>query len=360
MRSFKNETIRNIMNDQKHKKVPNIQDVARHADVAVGTVSRVLNESPGVKAATRQRVLKAISELDYSPNLIARSMTSKQTGSVGVIVPFFTRPFYSEVLRGVEVMLTQAGREFVLYNIQSSEQGDSYFRTLPKQRKLDGLLSISLYPSDDIAAGFKNAGLPVVLVDACHSRLTSLVVNNIEGAYQAIKCLIEYGHRRIGFINGIAEGDFHFNPGNDRRIGMLYALDEAGLPHEPDLMLTAQWDRQGGRRAAMQLLTRPDRPTAIFAANDLQAVGVLEAAKALNITVPDDLSVIGFDGIELSEIMELSTVQQPMKYMGELGAKKLIEQIENSADRSFPPELIHLYPSLIVRRTIATPSALHV
>jgi DNA-binding LacI/PurR family transcriptional regulator len=258
----------------------------------------------------------------------------------------------------VEVMLTQAGRELVLYNVQSNEECDSYFRKLPKQRKVDGLLVISLYPDDAIAAGFKNAGLPVVLVDAYHPRLTSLVVNNVEGAYQAVKCLIEHGHRRIGFINGISEGDFHFNPGNDRFIGLHRALGEAGLLYEPDLVLTAEWDRQGGRRAALQLLTRPDRPTAIFAASDLQAVGVLEAARSLNMSVPDDLSLVGFDGIELSEIMELSTVQQPMKYMGELGAQKLIEQIEGSANAGSPPELIRLQPSLIVRRTISTPPPL--
>ena len=346
------------MNEQRQEKIPTIQDVARCANVAVGTVSRVINDSPGVKPATRQRVLAAVEALDYSPNLIARSMTSRRTDAVGVIVPFFTRPFFSEVLRGVEVMITQAGRELVLYNVQSNEQCDSYFRKLPKQRKVDGLLVISLYPDDAIAAGFKNAGLPVVLVDAYHPRLTSLVVNNVEGAYQAVKCLIEHGHRRIGFINGMSEGDFHFNPGNDRFIGLHRALGEAGLLYEPDLVLTAEWDRQGGRRAALQLLTRPDRPTAIFAASDLQAVGVLEAARSLNMSVPDDLSLVGFDGIELSEIMELSTVQQPMKYMGELGAQKLIEQIEGSANAGSPPELIRLQPSLIVRRTISTPPPL--
>ncbi len=327
------------MNEQRQGKIATIQDVARCANVAVGTVSRVINDSPGVKPATRQRVLAAVEALDYSPNLIARSMTSRRTDAVGVIVPFFTRPFFSEVLRGVEVMITQAGRELVLYNVQSNEQCDSYFRKLPKQRKVDGLLVISLYPDDAIAAGFKNAGLPVVLVDAYHPRLTSLVVNNVEGAYQAVKCLIEHGHRRIGFINGMSEGDFHFNPGNDRFIGLHRALGEAGLLYEPDLVLTAEWDRQGGRRAALQLLTRPDRPTAIFAASD-------------------DLSLVGFDGIELSEIMELSTVQQPMKYMGELGAQKLIEQIEGSANAGSPPELIRLQPSLIVRRTISTPPPL--
>jgi DNA-binding LacI/PurR family transcriptional regulator len=337
------------------RKTPTIQDVARQAQVAVGTVSRVLNGNPGVKPTTRQRVLAAIQALDYSPNLIARSMTSRRTGSIGVIVPFFTRPFFSEVLRGVEMMITRAKRELVLYNVQSNEQCDSYFHQLPRQRKVDGLLIISLYPDDATAEGFKHADLPVVLVDAYHPRLTSLVVNNVEGAYQAVKCLIEHGHRRIGFINGISEGDFHFNPGNDRFIGYHRALGEAGLLYEPDLVLISEWDRQGGRQAALQLLTRPDRPTAIFAASDLQAVGVMEAARYLKMSIPDDLSVVGFDGIELAEILELSTIQQPMKYMGELGAQKLIEQIEGSSSANSPAELIRLQPNLIVRRTVSTP-----
>lgn len=346
------------MSEQRQKKAPTIQDVARYADVAVGTVSRVINGSPGVKPATRQRVLDAIGELDYSPNLIARSMTSRRTGSVGVIVPFFTRPFFNEVLRGVEVALTQTGREFVLYNVQSNEQCESYFRMLPRQRKVDGLLIISLYPDDVTAAGFRRADMPVVLIDAYHPLLTSLVVNNVEGAYQAVKCLIEHGHRRIGFINGITEGDFRFNPGNDRFVGLHRALGEAGVLYEPDLVLIAEWDRQGGRQAALQLLTRPNRPTAIFAASDLQAVGVLEAARTLHLSVPADLSVIGFDGIELSDIMELSTVQQPMQHMGELGAQMLIEQIEVAADARSRPELIRLQPGLVQRSTIAAPPPL--
>ncbi|HYK85001.1 MAG TPA: LacI family DNA-binding transcriptional regulator [Ktedonobacteraceae bacterium] len=348
------------MNDRKQGKAPLIYDVARIANVSIGTVSRVINDIPGVKPATRQRVLAAIDELDYSPNLIARSMSSKRTGSIGVIVPFFTRPFFSEVLRAVEVTMTQAGRELVLYNVQSNEQCNFYFRTLPKKRKVDGLLVISIFPDDATVTGFKRADLPVVLVDAYHPLLTSLVVDNVEGAYQAVKCLIEHGHRRIGFINGVIEGDFRFNRANDRLIGLHRALSEAGLLFEPELVLTAEWDRQGGRQAAMQLLTRQDRPTAIFAASDMHAIGVLEAARSLNLAVPADLSLIGYDGIELSEIMELCTIQQPMKYMGELGVQKLIAQIEDSADggSSSPPELIRLRPSLIMRNTVTTPPPL--
>ncbi len=314
-----------------------------------------------MKSVTRQRVLDAIERLDYSPNLIARSMASRRTGSVGVIVPFFARPFFNEVLRGVEMIITQAGREFVLYNVQSNDQCMFYFHMLPKQHRVDGLLVISLYPDDEAAAGFRRTGMPVVLIDAYHPLLTSLVVNNVDGAFQAVRCLIEHGHRRIGFINGITEGDFRFNPGNDRFIGLHRALGEADILYEPDLVLTAKWDRSGGRQAALKLLTLPERPTAIFAASDLQAIGVLEAARSLNIVVPTDLSVIGFDGIEMAEIMELSTVQQPMQQMGELGAQKLIAQIEVAAQLEISrnggprPELIRLQTSLVQRRTITAP-----
>jgi DNA-binding LacI/PurR family transcriptional regulator len=345
------------MNDQRQREVPGIRDVARLANVSVGTVSRVLNESHGVKIATRQHVLAAIEQLNYSPNLIARSMTSKRTNSIGIIVPNFTRPFFSEVLRGVEVMIAQAGLEFVLYNIHNNEECDSYFRKLPRQRRVDGLLVISFCPDDTTATGLSYANIPVVLIDGYHPLFTSLAVNNVEGAYQAVKCLIEHGHRRIGFINGTPEGDFRYHPGDDRFIGLRRALDEAGLLYEPDLTLSSTWDRQGGRQAALQLLTREDRPTAIFAASDIQAVGVIEAARSLNISVPEELSLIGFDGIELSEILELSTVQQPMQYMGMLGAQKLIAQIEDSDNTGFQPEQIRLQTSLLLRRTVSTPIA---
>jgi DNA-binding LacI/PurR family transcriptional regulator len=277
-------------------------------------------------------------------------MISKRTGSIGVIVPFFTRPFFMEVLQGVEAAIARLGRELVLYIAETDVQRDHYFSELPMHRKVDGLLIVSLTPDDPFALGFRTAGMPVVLVDTYSPFLTSLVVNNIEGAYQAVKCLIEKGHRHIGFINGIIEGNFKFNRANDRLIGLHRAFGEAGLLFEPELMLTAEWNRQGGREAALQLLSREKRPTAIFATSDVQAVGVLEAAKALNLTVPDDLSVIGFDGIELAELLELSTVQQPMKQMGELGISKLIEQIDNPKQ---PPELIRLDVTLVERRTTA-------
>ncbi|OLE34434.1 MAG: hypothetical protein AUG45_04470 [Ktedonobacter sp. 13_1_20CM_3_54_15] len=325
-----------------------IHNVAQEAGVGIGTVSRVVNNSPDVKPATRERVLAAIHRLNYKPDPIARSMISKRTNSIGTIVPFFTRPSFMERLRGVEAVIARLGRELVLYNVETSAQRDHFFRELPLHRKVDGLLIISLSPDDAAARRFRELGTPVVLIDAYSPLLTSLVVNNVEGAYQAVKRLIELGHRHIGFINGEIEGNFKFNTANDRLIGLHRALGEAGLLFEPEQVLISEWSRKGGKHAALQLLTQQKRPTAIFAASDVQAVGVLEAARELGLRVPEQLSVIGFDGIEISELLELSTMQQPLQEMGELGASKLVELIENP---SHPPELIRFDTKFVERRT---------
>ncbi len=325
-----------------------IQDVARIAGVGVGTVSRVINNSPDVKPATRKKVLSAIAQLNYRPNPIARSMISKQTGAIGVIVPFFTRPFHTELLRAVQAGLTRSSKELVLYNVETVAQRDYYLSALPMLHRVDGLLLLSLPLEDSYASDIKDTGLSIVLIDTYSPIFTSLIVDNIEGAYQAVKYLIELGHQRIGFINGVIEGSIKFNQANDRLIGLHRAYGEAGLSFDPELVLTSEWSRSGGKQAAMQLLTLKQRPTAIFAASDMQAIGVLEAAKELHIKVPDDLSVIGFDGIEIAELLELSTIQQPVQQLGELGVLKLIEVMNKPSQQ---PELIRLHTTLIPRQT---------
>ncbi len=326
-----------------------IHDVARIAGVGTGTVSRVINNSAGVKPDTRKKVLSAIAQLNYRPNPIARSMISKRTGAIGVIVPFFTRPFNTELLRAVQAALSRSGKELVLYDVETAAQRNHYLSELPMLHRVDGLLLLSLPLEDSFAMDIKEAEIPVILIDTYSPFFTSLIVDNIEGAYKAVKYLIDLGHRLIGFINGVIEGNIKFNQANDRLIGLHRAFGEAGLLFEPELMLTSEWNRSGGKQAALQLLSQEKRPTAIFAASDMQAIGVLEAAKDLCINVPGELSVIGFDGLEVSELLELSTVQQPMRQMGELGVNKLIELMKNPQQL---PELIRLNTTLIERRTI--------
>jgi len=325
-----------------------IHDVARIAGVGIGTVSRVINNSTGVKPATRTKVLSAIAQLNYRPNPIARSMISKRTDAIGVLVPFFTRPFNTELLRGVETALTRLGKDLVLYNVVTDTQRDHYLSELPMLHRVDGLLILSLPLEDSLALGIQEVGIPTILLDTYSPFFTSLVVDNIGGAYLAVKYLLEQGHQRIGFINGVIEGNIKFNQANDRLIGLHRAFGEAGLFFEPELMQTSEWDRFGGKQAALQLLSQEKPPTAIFAASDMQAVGVLEAAQDLNIKVPEDLSVMGYDGIEVAELLELSTMQQPMRQMGESGVSKLIELMKNP--QQFP-ELIRLNTTLIKRRT---------
>ena len=328
-----------------------IHDVARIAEVGIGTVSRVLNNNPHVKATTREKVLAVIAELNYKPNPIARSMISRRTNSIGVMIPFFTRPFHIEILRSIEATLHHTSHQLVLYNIETNAQRDAYFLDLPMRHRVDGLLIISLPVEDSIAQGIKNAGIPTVLLDTYSPLLTSLVVNNVEGAYQAVTCLIKKGHRRIGFINGLTnEGNFKFNQATDRLIGFHRALGESNLLFDPEMMLTSEWNREAARGAALQLLSHERRPTAIFAASDIQAVGVLEAARFLNIRVPEELSLIGFDGIELSELLDFSTIQQPIEEMGFLSVQKLITHIDSPEAQ---PELIRLNTTLVERHTTA-------
>ena len=339
---------------RRGKMATTIHDVARAAEVGIGTVSRVINNYPGVKPATREKVLATIAQLNYKPNALARSMISKRTNSIGVVVPFFTRPFNIEMLRGVEAELARVNKDLVIYNVDNDNKRDHYFSELPMRDRVDGLLILSLPISDTYAQNFKQAGMQVVLVDSYSPYLTSLVVDNVTGSYHAVKFLLEQGHRSIGFVNGITEGSFKFNQANDRLIGLHRAFGDFGLPFEPEMVVTNEWNRQGGREAALKLLKRSYRPTAIFAASDMQAVGVLEAARALDIQVPEELSVMGYDGIEVSELLGISTIQQPMRQMGSSGISKLIEHSENPSKL---PELIRLDTTLITRRTTAKPCA---
>jgi len=330
-----------------------IYDVARTAGVGIGTVSRVINNNAAVKETTREKVLKVIAELNYVPDPIARTMITRRTRVLGVLIPFVTRAFSVEVLRGLVNAISMLDYELVIYNVEDNEKRSKYFNLLPMHRRVEGLIIVSLMPDEEETPNLLKSGLPTVLVDAYSPFFTSLVVNNLEGAHQAVKSLIQKGHRRIGFINGVTEGTFKFNQANDRLIGVHRAFGEAGIVYDPQLMLITEWDRAGGRAATEQLLKLPEPPTAIFAASDIQAIGVLEAARRLNLNVPEDLSVIGFDGIELSEILELSTVQQPLQQMGELGIAKLMEILENP---NKPPELIRLDTVLLERRTTAAPN----
>lgn len=331
-----------------------IRDVARLAGVGVGTVSRVLNESESVSQATRSKVLEAISELDYTPNLIARRLSTGKTMTIGVILPFFTNPSYVERLRGVESILWETQYDLILFNADTSARRDVYFREAPRRERVDGLLIITHAPSDDDVQRFRAAGVPVVLIDGCHPDLSYVAIDDVEGGYQATRHLIELGHRKIGFVSDFLETSLNFRPVRDRHLGYYQALTEAEIPYRASYHKQGLHSRLEARNLTYELLNQPDPPTAVFAYSDTQAIGVLEAARDLGLRVPQDVSVIGFDNIEVAEYWHLTTIHQPLFESGVTGCRILLNGLDQPVHETHQ---IILPTQLVVRGTTAPPPA---
>ncbi|MEJ2748826.1 MAG: LacI family DNA-binding transcriptional regulator [Anaerolineae bacterium] len=330
-----------------------IRDVAKKAGVGVGTVSRVINQSPSVSTATREKVLSAIAELKYTPNPIARRLSLGKTMTIGVITPFFTRSSYIERLRGVESVLSLSEFDFIIYNVETVERRDKYFRELPRRERIDGLMIMSLPPTDEDTWRFAESEVPTILVDAIHPKLSRVIVDDVDGGYKATRHLIELGHRKIGYISDTMKSSpFHFIPVQDRYQGYRAALEEAGVEFNPNYYKQGELSEQEAQRLAKEVLSLPDPPTAIFAYSDTQAFGVLRAAQELGVEVPEKLSVIGYDNIELAEYLQLTTIHQSLFQSGVRGAQLLLEQM----DDPFPePKEIMLKTELVVRGTTAPP-----
>lgn len=332
-----------------------IRDVAKKAGVGVGTVSRVLNGSTAVSKNTRQKVLQAIDDLDYTPSPIARRLSLGRTLTIGVIAPFFIRPSYVERLRGVEAALAESEYDFIIYNVETVARRDACFRDVPRQERVDGLLIMTLAPTDEEVARFQRENLPVVLVDGAHSVISHVSIDDVAGGYQATKHLLELGHRKIGYISDLLqESPFGFRPVADRYEGYRQALAEAGIEFQPEYHRQGELSRREARRLTRELLTLPDRPTAIFAYSDTQAFGVLRAAQDLSLKVPQQLSVIGYDDIEISEFLHLTTIRQQLYESGVRGAALLLEEISNYPSS---PQSVVLATELVVRDTTAPPQS---
>ena len=331
-----------------------IRDVAKRAGVGVGTVSRVLNDNPSVTDATRQKVLSAIERLDFSPNPIARRLSLRKTLSVAVVVPFFTRPSTVERLRGVEYALADSEYDLILFNVEYAAKRDDYFRTVPRRERVDGLLLISLSPRDGEVDRFTQSGVPTVLVDAHHPDLSRVVIDDVVGGRMATQHLIDLGHRRIGFVGDHFEDLFNSYHTRDRYDGHRQALAGTDIPFRPEYHRQGEHGRQPGREMGRELLALPCPPTAIFAASDTHAIGVMESAGDLGLKVPQDLSVMGYDDIEIAEYQDLTTVRQPLFASGVEGVALLLDAI---ASHHPSPRRVLLPLDLVVRGTTAPPAS---
>jgi DNA-binding LacI/PurR family transcriptional regulator len=304
-----------------------IAEVASRAGVGVATVSRVLNGSPAVSEKTRLRVRAVIDELGYEPSAAARALSTGRTRTVGVVTPFFTQPSVVERLRGVSREISDGGYQLVLFDLARPDR----LARLPVGGRIDGLLCVSMCPSEADLARLRSAGIAVVLVDGEHPELPSVAIDDVAGGRLAVEHLLELGHRRIAFVGDDEASAWGFKSSARRRFGAAAALEEAGGRL---IVRRGPHGRSHARSLAARLLALDDPPTAIFAGSDLQAVGVLEAAEAAGVDVPDDLSVIGFDDVELARYVGLTTVAQPLESSGAQGARLLMEAIGGAPRRT--------------------------
>jgi DNA-binding LacI/PurR family transcriptional regulator len=327
-------------------RAPTIRDVARQARVSVATVSRVLNDMPIVSPTTRDRVHGAVEQLGYRRSATARSLSLGRSQAIGVVAPFFTTMSVVERVRGISERLARHGYDLVLFDVETPDQRADALRDFARRDRVDGLLVISLPVSDDEVEALQRNDLPVVLVDIGHPGLPHVVIDDVRGGELATEHLLAKGHRRIGFIGDLPENPFGFTSSERRREGFRRALRRAGIDPVDDLERLGDHGRQRALALADDLLARDDRPTAVFAASDIQAVGVIQACEARRLRVPDDIAVIGFDDVEMAAILGLTTVRQPLRESGARGTELLLSAIEGGDHRP----VVELEPLAVIER----------
>ncbi len=330
-----------------------IRDVAKLAQVSIATVSRVVNNNPAVSPSTRDKVLRAIAELNYTPSPTARRLSLGRTHTIAIALPLFTLPSFVERLRGVHNALRGSEYDLVLYNVENAEQRDEYFAKLSHPSLVDALLLVSLPPSDKDAERFVQSNVPTVLVDAFHPSLSRVVIDDVDGGYQATRHLIELGHTRIAYLSDYLDTPFHQSM-RHRYQGYRKALAEAGIPFRAEYQVQEKHGRREAQLMAKRLLRLPTPPTAIFAASDTQAIGIMDAARALGVSIPGQLSIVGFDDIRDAEYVDLTTIYQPLYQSGVMGVELILMALEEGLKT---PKEIVLPVKLIQRNTTAPPAS---
>lgn len=307
-----------------------IEDVARAAGVSTATVSRALRNHAYVAEPTRRRVLEAAEELSYVANSNAARLASGQTRTVGLLAPLLTSWYTSEVVAGVEEVLSQARYDLLIgtANPLARERifrGDARF-----QQRIDGVLLVDISCSEDGAKRLATLDTPVIVLGERSRSVTSLSIDDARGARMAARHLLDLGHRRFGLVGGDAHLDVVHEVPGERASGFTAALAAAGIHLPPSYIVDGDFTIEGGRNATLSLLSLPTPPTAIWLMSDEMAFGALQALRELGLVAGVDVSIIGFDDHTASNAFGLTTIRQPVRDIGRLGARLMLERLEGS------------------------------
>ncbi len=329
-----------------------LQDVAKKAGVSTATVSRVLNDAPNISPDTRARVKKAIRQLMYKPNRVARRLRSPggQKKLIGLLIPDIQNPFYVEVLRGVEDVAYANGYSVLLCNYAQDKKKEKSYLDILQSEEIDGLIAAPFDEEDPDIIRLLQSGLSLVCVDRGLKGIDVdiVLVDNFQGAYEATELLLKLGHKRIGYIGGMKS----IPSSIQRKQGYVQAHQDYGVPLDEDLIRFGDSKHESGKKISNELLTQPDPPTALFTGNNLITLGALETIHALNLKIPEDIAIVGFDDMywAISLNPPLTAVRQP-GYGYEIGRRATQILFRRIAEPEMEPARVILNPKLIIRKS---------
>jgi LacI family transcriptional regulator len=327
-------------------------DIAREAGVSQSTVSRALRGDPRVDPETAARIVRVADRRGYMPNATARSLVTRRTRTIAVVVADIKNPFYPELVEALHEALGRSGYRMVLVNERTDTRGQAGLAELYRGGGADGALFVSVTIERRVAALVTKSPVPSVLLnrDVDGADVDRVMSDNAGGAAQVAEHLHGLGHRRVAFIAGPA----NTSTSRDREAGLSGALAQRGAPLDPAQRRVGEFTHRSGYQWATDLLDRPDRPTAIFCANDVVAFGALDAARNLGIDVPGAVSIAGFDDVPMASwgAFGLTTVRQPLTDMARDAVRVLIDRVEGRAD-SERQRLV--FPTHLVQRTTTGP-----
>lgn len=327
---------------------PTIYDVAKLSGLSIATISRVLNSPDRVSEASRQKVMQAIDQLGFVPNAEARARGLQNTGQIGVITPFFTSPSFTDRLRGVATALSNSKYELVVYTVDSIDRLNGYLGSLPVKGNLDGLIVMSL-PVDELAAQRLIANqLETVLLEYEHPSFSSILGDDWAGGRLAAEHLIANGHRRCAYVYFGQHPEYSIHPEVGRITGFRETLAENGLDLTDEYVKFVPISRDGIAEKLRQLVNLPEPPTAIFAPADDLAIRVIHELRKLGLHTPEDISVVGFDDIDIAEHVDLTTINQSLVESGQMAVEMLLARL---ADPGRPIQQMRLQVHLEERGT---------
>ncbi|WP_375322649.1 HTH-type transcriptional repressor PurR [Aliivibrio logei] len=328
-----------------------IKDVAKLAAVSTTTVSHVINKTRFVAEATQKRVWEAVEELNYAPSAVARSLKCNTTRTIGMLVTQSFNPFFAEVMHGVENYCYKQGYTLFMCNTEGDLDKQKHYLRMLSEKRVDGLLVMCSDLNEQLLALLeKNTELPMVIMDwGPDSPRTDKIIDNSEkGGYLATKHLIENGHEKIACITGQLDK----LTCKERVRGFERALAESNLSANPDWILEGDFECASASKAVDKVLAMTERPTALFCFNDIMALAAISKIQQAGLKVPEDISVIGYDNIELSAYFSppLTTIHQPKRRVGKTAVEILLERIK---DKHHERRIFEMQPEVVSRSSVS-------